>query len=478
VIIPGSENENKCFAPAPTSKDQKMRAFLDNWANAFRLFLFRAVPADCISVAGWQVAAFGLASLLIAFCWDFHSIGIEGQFSWEALPAALFPMSLVLIASIVAAYALGRGDKMLLLLQVFLMIAAAIDLLVYAIYLAVAYRPDAQRVLSVLSYGNYLAPNAWLALACAKAAADLLSVPVPRRAVAYILCGIFLFLPLNGNYRQWSLWQEVEDHNEPAAPAASGRLEEQVFYNQPKILERELAGVKAGRRGVVDIYFVGVGGYAYQDVFMKEIDAVSRLFRQRFGTEGKSISLINNRKTLGDAPLASVTSLRASLQRVAEVMDNDEDLVFLFMTSHGSQTHRFSLDLWPLRFLELDPVQLRALLDESGIKYRVIVISACYSGGFIDPLRDENTLVISASAPDKNSFGCSNEAEWTYFGKAYFDESLRKTVSFVDAFEDAKSVIAEREKEAGHVPSDPQMALGESIKPKLLQLQQQLAVAR
>ena len=251
-----------------------------------------------------------------------------------------------------------------------------------------------------------------------------------------------------------------------------------MFYDQPKILDRELAAVKAGRRGVVDIYFVGVGGYADQDVFMKEIDAVSRLFRQRFGTEGKSISLINNRKTLADAPLASVTSLRASLQRVAEVMDNDEDVLFLFMTSHGSQTHHFSLDLRPLRFLELDPVRLRALLDESGIKYRVIVVSACYSGGFIDPLRNENTLVISASAPDRNSFGCSNEAEWTYFGKAYFDESLRKTVSFVDAFEDAKSVIAEREKEAGHVPSDPQMALGESIKPKLLQLQQQLAVAR
>ncbi|MPZ75139.1 MAG: peptidase C13 [Deltaproteobacteria bacterium] len=455
-----------------------MRAILGNWANAFRFLLFRAVPVDCISVAGWQVAAFGLASLLVAFCWDFHGMGIEGQFSWEALPSALFPMSLMLIASITAAYALGNGDKMLLLLQVFLMVAAAIDLLVYVIYLAVAYKPDAQRVLSVVGYGNYLAPNAWLTLACAKAAADLLSVPVPRRGVAYIVCGIFLFLPLNGTYRQRGLWQEVEDHKELATPAASSRLAEEVFYDQPKILERQLAAVKVGRRGVVDIYFVGVGGYAYQDVFMKEIDAVSRLFRQRFGTAGKSISLINNHKTLADTPLASVTSLRASLQRVAEVMDNDEDLLFLFMTSHGSQTHRFSLDLRPLRFLELDPMRLRALLDESGIKNRVIVISACYSGGFIDPLRNENTLVISASAPDKNSFGCSNEAEWTHFGKAYFDESLRKTASFVNAFEDAKSIIAEREKEAGHIPSDPQIALGESIKPKLLQLQQELAVAR
>jgi hypothetical protein len=82
--------------------------------------------------------------------------------------------------------------------------------------------------------------------------------------------------------------------------------------------------------------------------------------------------------------------------------------------------------------------------------------------------------VISASAVDKNSFGCSNEADWTYFGKAYFDEALRKTHSFVDAFEAAKPVIAEREKTEGYVASEPQIALGESIKPKLLKLTQQL----
>jgi Peptidase C13 family len=105
----------------------------------------------------------------------------------------------------------------------------------------------------------------------------------------------------------------------------------------------------------------------------------------------------------------------------------------------------------------------------------VVVISACYSGGFIEPLRNENTLVISASAPDKNSFGCSNEAEWTYFGKAFFDEALRKTHSFVEALEIAKPLIATREKEQGHTPSDPQMALGEEIKPKLVKLQRQLS---
>ena len=35
------------------------------------------------------------------------------------------------------------------------------------------------------------------------------------------------------------------------------------------------------------------------------------------------------------------------------------------------------------------------------------------------------TIVVAAAGPDKKSFGCSHEAEWTHFGKAFFDEALR-----------------------------------------------------
>jgi hypothetical protein len=155
-------------------------------------------------------------------------------------------------------------------------------------------------------------------------------------------------------------------------------------------------------------------------------------------------------------------------------MDRDEDVLVLFLTSHGSESHRFSLELWPLRFKELDPAALRALLDASGIRNRVVIVSACYSGGFIAPLKDEHTAVITASAADRNSFGCSNEAQWTYFGKAYFDEALRGTYSFTQAFENAKPVIAARERADGYDPSDPQMAVGGAIAGTLEALERQL----
>ncbi len=453
-----------------------MQLLLKNSANAFRLAFFLRIAEDRIPVAWWQVAAFGLASLFIPVLYDISSIGMHGQVEWYVIPSAMVHLPVTLFAAIAVAYALGRGEKTLLLLQVFLMTTAAIDLVVYVAY-GTAAMLYPLRWLYLVSDGYYnLLPPIWLAAACAKAAAVLLSASLQRRAFAYAACMVLLAVPLSQMSRERSLWQEAAQTDESDSSGVYGALtKEDFFYRHMEILESELAGVKPGHRGVIDVYFIGMGGYAYQDVFMKEVDAVSRLFRERFGAEGKTVHLVNNPKSVDSSPIASVTSLRASLERVAEVMDRNEDILFLFLTSHGSETHRFSLDFWPLQFHELGPSKLRALLDESGIRNRVVVVSACFAGGFINTLKDENTLVIAAAAPDKNSFGCSNEAEWTYFGKAYFDEALRETYSFVEAFEIAKAVIAEREKNEGYKPSDPQMALGEGIKAKLLTLQRQLA---
>jgi hypothetical protein len=450
-----------------------MATFRANLGNGFKLAAFLKVPKPLIPVAWWQIAAFGLISLLIPLVHDIQSIGMTGEIAWNRVPSALVHLPIILFAAIAVAYSLGRGEETLLLLQTFLMIAAAIDVVVYVIYLA-AYTPYIRRLFKIVSYGGSLAPTVWFAIACAKAASDLLSVSIPRRVLAYGLCAALMILPFTHVSRNLSLWQQVKNDKEPGVSDTHKKLKEDVFYEQPRVLERELAAVQPGRRGVIDIYFIGMGGDADQDVFMKEIDAVSRLFQERFGTAGKTIRLVNNRKTLASSPVASVTSLRASLKRVAEVMDKDEDILFLFLTSHASKTHHLALDLWPLQLQELEPIKLRELLDESGIKHRVIIVSACYSGGFVNPLKDENTLVISASAVDKSSFGCSNEAEWTYFGKAYFDEALRQTHSFVEAFDSAKPVIAERERREGFLASEPQIALGETIKPKLLKLASEL----
>jgi hypothetical protein len=185
--------------------------------------------------------------------------------------------------------------------------------------------------------------------------------------------------------------------------------------------------------------------------------------------------LINNRATLHEAPIATLTSVRRALAAIGSRMNPQEDLLILYLNTHGSERHRLSVDLWPLQLEAIDPQALRAALDDAGIRWRVIVVSACYSGGYVDPLKDERTLIITASSATRQSFGCGAESDFTYLAKALFDEELRRTHSFETAFERARASIAAREREKGFKPSEPQIHVGGEIRAKLEALQRRLA---
>jgi hypothetical protein len=120
---------------------------------------------------------------------------------------------------------------------------------------------------------------------------------------------------------------------------------------------------------------------------------------------------------------------------------------------------------------------LREMLDRAGVRQRVIAVSACYSGGWIEPLADEHTLVMTAASAERTSYGCGRKSELTFFGRAVFDEELRKTHSFEQAFAAARPVIDEREKQAGKKDgySDPQIRVGKEIQPVLRMLEQRLS---
>lgn len=249
-----------------------------------------------------------------------------------------------------------------------------------------------------------------------------------------------------------------------------------TLSQQPRLLERAISGLSPERPGVADLYLVSLAGDGRSGVFRREVESVTRLFDDRFGTASRSVALINSPRTIATAPLATPDNLRTVLAGVGAVMDTREDVLFLFLTSHGSR-ELFSIDAGPIPAAPLYSEDLRDMLDESGIEWRVLVISACYSGSFIDELADDRTLVITAARHDRSSFGCSSERDWTYFGEAYFDDALRRDVSFIAAFERAAATIAERETAEGLTPSFPQIEIGAAIRLKLAELERTIRQA-
>ena len=120
-------------------------------------------------------------------------------------------------------------------------------------------------------------------------------------------------------------------------------------------------------------------------------------------------------------------------------------------------SHELNLDQPRLQLADLPASELAALLAPLKQRNKVVVISACYSGGFIPPLKDEKTLVMTAARADRVSFGCSEENDFTYFGRALFAEALGETDNLERAFELAKERVAEREQSDGFEPSEPQI---------------------
>src|SRR5215216_5281774 len=161
---------------------------------------------------------------------------------------------------------------------------------------------------------------------------------------------------------------------------------------------------------------------------------------------------------------ATVANLRVALAKAASHMDRDNDVLFVFLTSHGSD--RGVAIKAGRRIGVLTPPQLAGLLRETGARNKVLIISACFSGIFL-PLADPGTLVVTAADATHPSFGCEETATWTYFGRAFFREAIPKADNLRDAFAIARSAVLARELKEGYEPSNPQMSGGERFSTRL-----------
>lgn len=296
---------------------------------------------------------------------------------------------------------------------------------------------------------------------------------------------VLLTVPLAGaiawtaHYPPTQFWYaSAEPIAEVSAPSGSV-VQEEILELQSMIIHEQLNGMADQRPGTVDLYFVGFAPYAAQRVFSNEVSLVHHLMDQRFDTSERSIRLVNHVSTLRDYPLATVSNLRRAILAVAEKMDREEDVLMVYMSSSGTRSHRLVADLAPLELAALDPATLKGILDEARIRHRVLIVSACFSGGFVNPLSDTHTLVMTATDADRASFACSDDTSLSHFSRVVFDERLRQTLSLTDAFEAALPVIRERERQIDPraASSGPQMVVGDQIRLKLQALQVRLQEA-
>ncbi len=257
-----------------------------------------------------------------------------------------------------------------------------------------------------------------------------------------------------------------DDDSVPAWPDEAG-TPEQVMYAQGKRMDEAISKLTPRTPGKVNLYLVAFAGDGSENVFRNEVEYVEKQFAERFDAGGHMLVLVNNPATLTQRPLASLSNLETAIDAVAAKMKTDEDVLLLFITSHGSPEHELAVDLDPLPLDLIAPEDLADLLAGSTIRNKIIVLSACYSGGFIEALKGPSTMVITASRADRPSFGCGTKSDITDFGRAFFVNGLNHSDNFDGAFNEARNLIDDWETKAGEEHSDPQISKTPQIETQL-----------
>jgi hypothetical protein len=240
----------------------------------------------------------------------------------------------------------------------------------------------------------------------------------------------------------------------------------QVRSLQPALLQAAVARLAPQNKRMTDLYAIGVAGWSDQDVFAKEVDGALAVLAQSLPVKDRTLRLINNPGTVETTPLASRRNFAAAVRAVGQVMDKNEDVLILFMTSHGGNGG-IALKLPGGGAAVLGAQDVKAILAGEGIRHRVVIVSACYGGVFVEPMANDDTIVLTASDARSTSFGCAAGRDWTYFGDALFKQSLQPGVDFRRAFDHARILIQGWEKMDRLPPSNPQAHFGPALVEKL-----------
>jgi uncharacterized membrane protein len=424
-----------------------------------RVFFLRPVRASDIIPTFDQVVGLLLVLLAVVVMLDRATAGSDAEFNVFGAYGwlALLLMSLWVCALI--ARSMSEHADTRTLLVIVLATAPWVVAITTALSLIpiLADNPDgfAYAVIVVLL---------WASLRAVRAAYGF----VGRRALGIVAVSLVLvFVAQNFLYFDTHLWLETAD-DEAGISKPTAQEAEAIFFDQQARVDEAVEKLAPQRPGVTDLYYVGFAGDGYQRVFRREALLGQRVFAERLGTGSRSLELINDYEDRESFPLGTQVSLRYALSEIGKAMDPKEDVLVLFLTSHGSREGGIYIrNGVSASASDLPPEEVRSALDDSGIRWRIVIVSACYSGVFIEPLKTDTTMILTAADSQHSSFGCADDRPLTYFGEAFLRDSLPRAPSLQAAFEHAREEIAEREKQEKLTPSNPQMWVGASMANKL-----------
>ena len=224
-------------------------------------------------------------------------------------------------------------------------------------------------------------------------------------------------------------------------------------------LSQALGELKPQRPGIVDA-FVVVASLDADPVFGREAREAARVLAARFDADGRTIVLAEDEGADRADAAGTPSNLALAVARASALMDQKEDVLVLYTTSHGSPHAGLNYKHQQYGTSVITPEQLATMLGGKGVQNHLVILQACFAGQFIPALAGPRNVVATAASSMHSSFGCSAGNDWTFFGHALINQAMRRPDSFVRQFRRAVVTIIGWEQKLGIDPSSPQISVG------------------
>ena len=140
----------------------------------------------------------------------------------------------------------------------------------------------------------------------------------------------------------------------------------------------------------------------------------------------------------------------------------EQDACLFYVSSHGKKGD--GVYMKRTHDGQLTPAQLNTALNWTcGTAPTVVMVSACYSGQFIQPLRADNRIIMTAASAKRPSFGCSEAQEYTFWDGCVIDHFARSS-TWENLYDHVKQCIAAKEQQMGYPASQPQAYFGKNMR--------------
>ncbi len=379
--------------------------------------------------------------------------GPGGELSLWGVQVAVAQSAVVVSGLVIGLALVGRLELLTRSVTLLFLLVAVLNLALWTLYRVAPQLYATEAGVSMIRAGAHLVQVALLVW--------LLRAPLRQWLRAGLVMAV-VFLGTKDVALRWFSVDELYVFREAAWAEDHAPVDVEALYAaQGRLMDEQVAALAPERWGEPDVFALALGGTAEQSVFLTEVESVSAILDAQYGAGARTLRLANSHDHPTRYPMANRANLARALNEIG-ARQGPEDVAFLFLASHGHE------DLFSLAFPEAGTSDLMAadflqMLEDSGIGPAVIVVSACFSGSFIDDIEAPDRLVITAARGDRSSFGCRDGAEWTEFGQSFFDRALRIEPDPRKAFPLAVEDVARKEAADGLTPSLPQISEGAEI---------------